>query len=131
MWQIFDKAPVRNVASSRISTLLFFFKPSRKKQGFYRHLFLNFITALSFLFYKVSKFNFDRIFQLSSQCRECPFLILLTHEGSHREAYRDFQPSLTSSAGGAKGCSEPQVPCTPSLYCPTANSASTQSQQPV
>ena len=31
------------------------------------------------------------------------FSILLTHEGSHREAYRDFQPSLTSSAGGAKG----------------------------
>ena len=30
------------------------------------------------------------------------FKILLTHEGSHREAYRDFQPSLTSSAGGAK-----------------------------
>ena len=34
------------------------------------------------------------------------FSILLTHEGSHREAYRDFQPSLTSSAGGAKGCSD-------------------------
>ena len=27
------------------------------------------------------------------------FSILLTHEGSYREAYRDFQPSLTSSAG--------------------------------
>ena len=27
------------------------------------------------------------------------FSILLTHEGSNREAYRDFQPSLTSSAG--------------------------------
>ena len=34
------------------------------------------------------------------------FSILLTHEGSHREAYRDFQPSLTSSAGGAKRCSD-------------------------
>ena len=31
------------------------------------------------------------------------FPILLTHEGSHREVYRDFQPSLTSSAGGANG----------------------------
>ena len=31
------------------------------------------------------------------------FSILLTHEGSQREVYRDFQPSLTSSAGGAKG----------------------------
>ena len=27
------------------------------------------------------------------------FSILLTHEGSHREVCRDFQPSLTSSAG--------------------------------
>ena len=34
---------------------------------------------------------------------ECFFKILLTHKGSHREVYRDFQPSLTSSAGGAKG----------------------------
>ena len=35
------------------------------------------------------------------------FSIRLTHEGSHREVYRDFQPSLTSSAaGGAKGCSD-------------------------
>ena len=32
--------------------------------------------------------------------------ILLTHKGSHREVYRDFQPSLTSSAGGAKGFSD-------------------------
>ena len=28
------------------------------------------------------------------------------HGGSHREVYRDFQPSLTSSAGGAKGLSD-------------------------
>ena len=34
------------------------------------------------------------------------FSILLTHKGSHREAYRDFQPSLTSSGDGAKGCSD-------------------------
>ena len=32
--------------------------------------------------------------------------MLLIHEGSHREVYGDFQPSLTSSAGGAKGCSD-------------------------
>ena len=49
---------------------------------------------------------------LSKKCRQnlvCLgifFSILLTHEGSHREAYRDFQPNLTSSAGGAKGCSD-------------------------
>ena len=34
------------------------------------------------------------------------FSILLTHEGSNREVYRDFQPSLTSSANGAKGFSD-------------------------
>ena len=34
------------------------------------------------------------------------FSILLTHEGSNREVYRDFQQNLTSSAGGAKGCSD-------------------------
>ena len=34
------------------------------------------------------------------------FSILLTHKGSHREVYRDFQPSLTTSAGGAKGLSD-------------------------
>ena len=34
------------------------------------------------------------------------FSILLTYEGSHREIYRNFKPSLTSSAGGAKGCSD-------------------------
>ena len=56
--------------------------------------------------------------------------ILLTYEGSHREVYWDFLPSLTSSAGGAEGCSG-QFPCTPSLHCPIANSASTQRQQPV
>ena len=41
------------------------------------------------------------------------FSILLTQEGSHREAYRDFQPSLTSSAGGAKGCSDHRFPAPP------------------
>ena len=47
----------------------------------------------------------------------CPmfFLILLTHEGSHREVYRDFQPSLTSSASGAKGCSDHRF-CAPPAY---------------
>ena len=34
------------------------------------------------------------------------FSILLTHKRSHREVYQDFQPSLTSSAGGAKVCSD-------------------------
>ena len=32
------------------------------------------------------------------------FFIVLTPEWSHREAYRDFHPSLTMSEGVAKGC---------------------------
>ena len=43
------------------------------------------------------------------------FFILLTHEESHREVYRDFQPSLTSSAGGAKGWSDRRF-CAPPAY---------------
>ena len=39
-------------------------------------------------------------------------------------------PVMTSFAGGAKGCLGP-IPYTHNLYCPIANSASTQSQQPV
>ena len=50
------------------------------------------------------------------------FSILLIHKGSHREVYRDFQPSLTDHKFRAY---------TPSQHCPIANSASTQSQQPV
>ena len=43
------------------------------------------------------------------------FSILLTHEGSHREVYRDFQPSLTSSAGGVKSFSDHKF-CAPPTY---------------
>ena len=43
------------------------------------------------------------------------FSFLLTHKGSHREAYRDFQPSFTSSAGGAKGRSDHRY-CAPPAY---------------
>ena len=59
------------------------------------------------------------------------FSILLTHGGSHREVYRDFQPSLNIFRRWCQGWIIPQVPCTPSLHCPITNSASTQSQQPV
>ena len=44
--------------------------------------------------------------QLASLTHCIFFSILLTHEGSHREVYRDFQPSSTSFAGGAKGWSD-------------------------
>ena len=43
------------------------------------------------------------------------FLILLTHERSHREVYRDLQPSLTSSAGGAKGWSDQRFRAPPAF----------------
>ena len=58
--------------------------------------------------------------------------ILLTHEGSHREVYQEFQPSYDIFHRWCQGMFRPQVPCTPSPHCqPIANSASTQSQQPV
>ena len=34
------------------------------------------------------------------------FFILLTHEGSHREIYQEFQPSYDIFRGGVKGCSD-------------------------
>ena len=61
------------------------------------------------------------------------FFILLTHEGSiPGRSTRNSNPVMTSSAGPV-----PRVVQTtgsvhsPSLHCPIANSASTQSQQPV
>ena len=51
--------------------------------------------------------------------------------GSHREVYQEFQPSYDIFRRWCQGLFRPQVPCTPSLHCPIANSASTQSQQPV
>ena len=59
------------------------------------------------------------------------FSNLLTHEGSHREVYQDFQPGYDIFRRWCQGLIRPQVPCTPSLHCLNANSASTQSQQPV
>ena len=57
--------------------------------------------------------------------------ILLIHEGSHREVYREFQPSYDIFCRWCQGLFRPQVPCTPRLHCPNANSVSTQSQRPV
>ena len=57
------------------------------------------------------------------------FFILLTHEGSHREVYRDFQPNLTLSVSGAKGLFIPQVPCLSSLHCPVNAEPTTSSGQ--
>ena len=52
--------------------------------------------------------------------------ILLTHEGSHREVYQEFQPSFDIFRWGCQRWFRPQVPCNPHLHCPIANSASTQ-----
>ena len=57
--------------------------------------------------------------------------ILLIHEGSHREVYQELQPSYDIFRRWRQGLFRPQVLCTPILHCPIANSASTQSQQPV
>ena len=57
--------------------------------------------------------------------------LLLLHEGSHREVYQEFKPSYDIFRWWCQGLFRPQVPCTPNLHCPIANSASTQSQQPV
>ena len=57
--------------------------------------------------------------------------ILLTHKGSHREVYWEFQPSYDIFRRWCQGLFRPQIPCNPNLHCPIANSASTQSQQPV
>ena len=57
--------------------------------------------------------------------------ILLIHKGSRREVYQEFKPSYDIFRRWCQGLFRPQVPCTPSLHCPIANSASTQSQQPV
>ena len=69
-------------------------------------------------------YNIDDTFFLFS-------FILLIHEGSHREVYKEFQPSYDIFLWWCQGLFRPQVPCSPSLNCPIANSASTQSQQPV
>ena len=62
----------------------------------------------------------------------CVFSNLLIHEGSHK-VYREFQLSYdVFHRPGAKGCSDHRFRAhTLSLNCTIANSASTQSQQPV
>ena len=59
------------------------------------------------------------------------FFILLTHEGSHREVYQEFQPNYDILYRWWQGLIRPKVPCTPRLHFPIANYASTQSQQTV
>ena len=60
--------------------------------SFSRQFSLLFINKVGIRTY-VSKILWDSWSGLAN------FAILLTHEGTFREVYRDFQPSLTSSAG--------------------------------
>ena len=65
------------------------------------------LKKVSFLFilFCTEKFNIYQFLLLTRRERsKLPSYILLTHEGLHREVCQDFQPSLTLSAGGAKGC---------------------------
>ena len=75
--------------------------------------------------------EFQRSYDIFHRWCQGFFSILLTNEGSHREVYQKFQPSYDIFHMGFQGFFRPQVPCTPSLHCPIAISASTQSQQPV
>ena len=75
-------------------------------------------TNLELVYRKYFILNFRTIF--------C--FLLLTHEGSHREVYREFQPSYDIFRRWCQGLIRPQVPCTPSLHCPFANSAQTSSK---
>ena len=45
--------------------------------------------------------------------RKEPFFILLTHEGSHREVYEEFQPTFDMSHRLCQRLFRPQVLCTP------------------
>ena len=59
------------------------------------------------------------------------FFILMTHEGSHREFTRNSNTVMTFSLGRAKGCLDHRFRAPSAYNCPIANSASTQTQQPV
>ena len=81
------------------------FHPLHKRSQFWSVLFQRprspwFTYAFSPLYISWSRIKQER------GRRRGFFSILLTHKGSHREAYRDFQPSLKSSTGGAKGWSD-------------------------
>ena len=41
------------------------------------------------------------------------FFILLTHEGSHREIYQEFQPCYDIFCRWCQRLFRPRVPCTP------------------
>ena len=63
-------------------------------------------TLVKWLINLEYQFSYDHWHQATLSSASTFFSILLTHEGWHREAYRDFQPSLTSSSDGAKGFSD-------------------------
>ena len=76
-----------------ISSFLFWTKHS------IGHTFLNFLNS-AILFPSIQQF----------------------HEGSHNEVYQEFQLSYDIFCRWCQGLFRPQVLCTPSPHCPTANS---------
>ena len=78
----------------------------------------------------------QRVHILEDQEEECQSDVFLFPPADQRgvtswEVYREFQPSYDIVHRWCQGLFRPQVPCTPNLHCLIANTASTQSQQPV
>ena len=88
-------------------------------------------TSRNYLVNKIQKLCINHMPKQVGEAQLIFCFILLTHEGSQREVYQEFQLSYDIFCRRCQGLFRPQVPCTPSLHCPIANSASTQSQQPV
>ena len=53
----------------------------------------------------------------------------MTHEGSHREVFREFQTSYNMSTGPVPRVGQTTGSMRLTLHCPMVNSVSTQSQQ--
>ena len=55
----------------------------------------------------------DRVYTVETRIKVSIFcFILLTHEGSHRAVYQEFQPSYDIFHRGCQVLFKPQVPCT-------------------
>ena len=124
---------------SRWSGTLATFQKVREKSCPYFFQEIVFLAWTSFFAPKIRTWKvffsrwLDRAWRKSTFYSRSSFFsfILLIHEGSHREFNQEFQPSYDIFRRWCQGLFRPQVPCIPSLHCPIANSASTQSQQSV
>ena len=113
-------------------SLLIILKVQKTGSTFFSHLFRDFGSDEGH--YPVENFDADFISQMTekeqvSESLPTVFFRFILLTWSHIGVYLDFQLSLTSSTGDAKGCRD-HSSVHPSLHCLVANSASTQSQQP-